>query len=95
MGSQYNGLAKILAIIGAILYLYSGIMGLVGGNIALGPIVNIILGIVVLIATGVVKSKNKIAFSGISLLIIAIVGILLGDLIASILVLIGAILLLV
>lgn len=71
-----------------------GFLGFLGAII--NAIITIVLGVVILISAGAVKSKKgKVAFNGIVVLILGILTIFFGSWLAAILVIIAAILLLI
>ncbi len=71
--------------------------GLYGGlNPLLNAIIAIVIGLLILISTGVVKSsKTKVGFNGIIILILGILALVFGSFIGPVLVIIGGILLLI
>lgn len=71
-----------------------GFLGSLGALV--NAIIAIVVGILVLISTGVIKSsKTKVGFNGVIMLVLGILGIIFGSLIGGVLVLIGGILLLI
>ncbi|QEE16659.1 hypothetical protein DSAG12_02489 [Promethearchaeum syntrophicum] len=105
--AKNDGLAKILAIIGGILIIAEAILGMLGRGVTnfveldflvgLGAviygIIAIVIGLLILISTGVISSKKaKIGFNGLVILVLGILGFLFGSNIGGILVIIAAIL---
>jgi hypothetical protein len=98
---KYEGLAKLLVIIGGLVVIIEAIMAMTGnalvkfdvGTGIVGHVIALILGIVALLSG--IKPDDPIPFNGIFLLILGIVMIVLGIVIGGVLVLIGGILLLV
>ncbi|MHA1673879.1 MAG: hypothetical protein ACTSYI_09640 [Promethearchaeota archaeon] len=93
----------VLSLLGILLDAFSlpfnlpGGGGLYGG---LGPLLNaiiaIVIGLFILISTGVVKSsKTKVGFNGIIILVLGILALVFGGFIGPVLVIIGGILLLI
>ncbi len=71
-----------------------GFLGSLG--VLINAIIAIVVGILVLISTGVIKSsKTKVGFNGVIMLVLGILGIIFGNLIGGVLVLFGGILLLI
>ncbi len=105
--AKNDGLAKLLAIIGGIVIVVEAVLGMLGKAFsnfveleflgALGPIVYgiiaIVIGLLILISTGVLGSKKaKLGFNGVVILVLGILGFLFGSNIGGILVIIAAIL---
>ncbi len=108
--AKNDGLARILAIIGGIVIVVEAILGFLNGHIAkvidiaflnvLGAIIStiiaVVIGVLVLISTGVLKSKSsKIGFNGVIILVLGILGILFASTIGGVLVIIAGILMLI
>ncbi|MHA1475342.1 MAG: hypothetical protein ACTSRX_09520 [Promethearchaeota archaeon] len=104
------GLARILAIIGGIIIVVEAIWGFLNGHVAkvinigfldalgaiVGTIIAVVIGVLVLISTGVLKSNNsKIGFNGVLILVLGILGILFASTIGGVLVIIAGILMLI
>lgn len=108
--AKNDGLARILAIIGGIVIVVEAILGFLNGHIAkvidiaflnalsaiISTIIAVVIGLLVLISTGVFKSKNaKIGFNGVIILVLGILGILFASTIGGVLVIIAGILMLI
>ena len=105
--AKNEGLAKILAIIGGIVIVVEGVLGMLGkafssfvkleflgdlGIIVYG-IIAIVIGLLILISTGVLGSKKaKIGFNGVIILVLGILGFIFGSNLGGVLVIIAAIL---
>jgi len=101
------GLAKLLAIIGGIVIVVEAILGMLGkgvtsfvefdflvglGSVIYG-IIAIVIGLLILISTGVLGSKKaKLGFNGLVILVLGILGFLFGSNLGGVLVIIAAIL---
>ncbi|MHA1519691.1 MAG: hypothetical protein ACTSRK_05855 [Promethearchaeota archaeon] len=93
----------VIALLGIILDAFSlpfnlpGGRGLYGGlDPLLNAIIAIVIGLLILISTGVVKSsKTKVGFNGIIILILGILALVFGGYLGPVLVIIGGILLLI
>ena len=105
--AKNEGLAKLLAIIGGIVIVVEGVLGLLGNSIAkvvnlafldalssiVFGIIAIVIGLLVLISTGVLGSKKaKLGFNGVVILVLGILGIIFASTIGGVLVIIAAIL---
>ena len=108
--AKNDGLARILAIIGGIVIVVEAIYGFFRGHIAkvidipflnvldaiISTIIAVVIGLLILISTGVFKSKNaKIGFNGVIILVLGILGILFASTIGGVLVIIAGILMLI
>ena len=108
--AKNDGLARILAIIGGVIIVVEGVLGMLNKSVAkvvnlafldaLGAIIfgiiAIVIGLLVLISTGVFKSKKgKIGFNGVIILVLGILGILFASTIGGVLVIIAGILMLI
>ena len=104
------GLARILAIIGGIVIVFEAIWGFLNGHVAkviniafldalgaiVGTIIAVVIGVLILISTGALRSKNtKIGFNGVIILVLGILGILFASTIGGVLVIIAGILMLI
>ena len=104
--SRYIGLARILAIIGAIVLIAEVVLRFF--DISFGPgsfigavnslvtmIIVIVVAVVVLIATGAIGSRTKVSFNGVLIIVLGIIGLVFGSLLGGILVIIAGVLLLI
>ena len=90
--SSATGLSKTLAIIGGIVIVIQSVMGLIGLNLV--AILGLLVGLAVLVSTGVVKSATFIPFNGIVILILGVLGWLWGGWIGGLITIIAGVLLL-
>ena len=108
--AKNEGLARILAIIGGIVIVVEAIWGFLNGHVAkvidipflntlaaiVSTIIAVVIGLLVLISTGVLRSKStKIGFNGVIILVLGILGIILASTIGGVLVIIAGILMLI
>lgn len=108
--AKNEGLARILAIIGGIVIVVEGVLGMLNRSVAkvvnlafldaLGAIIfgiiAIVIGLLVLISTGVLSSKKaKVGFNGVVILVLGILGIIFASTIGGVLVIIAGILMLI
>jgi len=93
MAAKYEGIAKILVIIGGLIAVIEGILAIVNqsGWLGLGVIVGIILGVVALLSA--LKPDDPIPWNKLLLVILGILMIIFATWIGGILVLVGGILL--
>ena len=88
---------SILGLVGIVLNVdfWPHFWGISVGGSWINPIIALIVGILILIATGTIKSSStKVRFNGVTVLVLGILAFVFGDNLGGILVIIGGILLL-